>query len=179
MESAGLFVRTNGGSRPSPTPCRAGNKAAARTRPPSQADGRLGASRRSLHGIGDQFTDQQFAVFRQARSISTPAARAWHAAGRRAPRSAVRQVRGNCAAEVPVRRDGKQGRRRNWARDQWRWALILGQRRPCGPRKRSSAATPSDSIHAQVWRSGGGPARRRRNGRRTGPAITRGLLTLV
>ena len=49
-----------------------------------------------------------------ARSAPTPTARAWHAAGRKVPRSAKRRVRGNCAEEAPVHRDGKQGRRRSW-----------------------------------------------------------------
>jgi hypothetical protein len=79
----------------------------------SQANGRLVAFRRGLHGVGHQLADQQFAVWGQPVSLPTPTARAWHGAGRRAPRSAERRIRGNCAEEIPVHRDGKQGRRRS------------------------------------------------------------------
>jgi hypothetical protein len=78
-----------------------------------QADSRFVASCRSLHGVGHQLADEQFAVWGQPVQSPLPTARAWHAAGRRAPRSAERRVRGNCGEEVPVRRDGKQGRRRS------------------------------------------------------------------
>ena len=86
-----------------------------------QADSRLvDVSRRSLYGIGNQLGDQELGSPRRARSIPTPTAGSWHAAGRTPPRWAQRRAQGSYAAatgKVPARRDGEQGRRRSVAQD--------------------------------------------------------------